>query len=83
MGRGQHLSWRIQPRVERERLLKIHTIETCGSDRVENQVPAVSGNRARNRHEAIATKKIITEGLLAGARDPRSKPIRGLVRHRV
>ena len=58
-----------------QRLLKIQAIETCGFERVENQVPTMSRNRARNRHEAMATKKIVAKGLLARARNPRSQPI--------
>jgi hypothetical protein len=65
----------MQPGVEGERLLKFQAIETCGLERVENQVPAMSRYRARNRHEAMAMKKIVTEGLLARARYPRSQPI--------
>src|SRR5271165_4689253 len=45
-------SRRMQSRVERERLLKIQAIEACGLERVENQVPTMGRNRARNRHEA-------------------------------
>src|SRR5271165_1272131 len=60
-------SRRMQSRVERERLLKIQAIEACGLERVENQVPTMGRNRARNRHEAMATKKIVAEGLLARA----------------
>jgi hypothetical protein len=65
----------MQPGVEGERLLKFQAIETCGLERVENQVPAARGDGAGNRHEAIAMKKIVTEGLLARARNPRSQPI--------
>src|ERR1700733_15489509 len=69
------LSGRMQPGVEGERLLKFQAIETCGLEQVENQVPAMSRYRARNRHEAMATKTIIAKGLLARARNPRSQPI--------
>src|SRR5580692_6998594 len=69
------LSRRMQSRVERERLLRLHAIETCGLERVEDQVPAMSGHGARNRHEAMATKKIVAESLLACAQSPRSQPI--------
>src|ERR1700733_9370298 len=65
------LSGRMQPGVEGERLLKFQAIETCGLEQVENQVPAMSRYRARNRHEAMATKKIIAKGLLARGRNPR------------
>jgi len=65
----------MQPGVEGERLLKFQAIETCGLERVENQVPAMSRYRARNRHEAMATKTIIAKGLLARGRNPRSQPI--------
>jgi hypothetical protein len=60
----------MQPGVEGERLLKFQAIETCGLERVENQVPAMSRYRARNRHEAMATKTIIAKGLLARGRNP-------------
>ena len=72
---GKLASRRMQSRVEREGLLKIQAIETCGVTRIENQVPAVSGHRARNRHEAMETKKIVAEGLLARAHSPRTQPI--------
>ena len=61
----------MQPGVEREKLLKFQAIETRGLEQVENQVPAMSRYRARNRHEAMATKKIIAKGLLARGRNPR------------
>ena len=75
-------SRRVQSRVERERLLKLQAIESCGLERVENQVPAMSGHRARNRHEAMATKKIVAEGLLARIEPPVATSW-GLARRRV
>ena len=35
----------------------------------------MGGHRARNRHEAMAAKKVVAEGLLARAWNPRSQPI--------
>ena len=55
----------MQSRVERERLLKLQAIESCGLQRVKDQVPTMGGHHARNRHEAMAAKKIVAEGLLA------------------
>src|ERR1700751_2741340 len=72
---GTRISRRMQSRVEREPLLKLQAIESCSLNRVENQVPAMGGHRARNRHEAMVTKKIVAKGLLAGARGPRAQPI--------
>ena len=46
-----------------------------GLDRLENQVPAMRGNRARDRHETLPAEKIVAEGLLARARNPRLQPI--------
>jgi hypothetical protein len=65
----------MQTRVERERLLKLDRIEARSLERVENQVPAVRGDRARNRDEAMVAKKMIAEGLLARAYNSRSQPI--------
>ena len=67
----------MQSRVQREGLLKLQAVETGGLKRIEDQVPAMRGNRARNRHEAMPTKKIVAEGLLARARNPWSQPIGG------
>jgi hypothetical protein len=47
----------MESRVEGEGLLKLQAIETPGLDRVEDQVPTMGRNRARNRYEAKATKK--------------------------
>ena len=66
---------RVQAWVERERLLKIEGIETGGPYRLENQVPAMGRYCARNRHEAMATKKAVAKGLLARARRPRPQPV--------
>ena len=65
----------MQPRVERERLLKLQDIEALALERVENQVPAVPGDRARNRHETMVAKKSVAEGLLARAHNPWNQPI--------
>src|SRR5271156_6481716 len=65
----------VQSRVERERLLKLQAIESCGLERVENQVPATLGDRARNHEEAMLTEKIVAKGLLARARNSRNQPI--------
>ena len=70
----------MQPGVERERLLKIQAVKTSGLERVENQVPAARGDGAGNRHEAMATKKIIAKGLLARARNPPVAASWGLAR---
>ena len=72
----------MQPGVEGERLLKFQAIETCGLERVENQVPAMSRYRARNRHEAIAMKKIVAE-VLGSRSEPPVAANWGLARRRV
>ena len=71
----------MQSRVESERLLKIQAVKTCGLKRVKNQIPAMSGYCARNRHKAMTTKKVVTKGLLARARNPGTQPIG--IRHNI
>ena len=64
----------MQSRIECKRLLKLQAIESCALEWVDDHVPAMSGHHARDRHEAMVTKKIIAEIQLAGARNPRSQP---------
>ena len=64
----------MQSRIERERLLKLQAIEACGLRRVKDQVPAMLGDRAWDRDEAVAAEKIVAEGLLACARSSRNQP---------
>jgi hypothetical protein len=65
----------MQSRIEREGLLELQAVETCGLDRVEDQVPTVCGNRARNRHEAMATETLVAKRLLPRARNSWPQPI--------
>ena len=65
----------MQSRVEREGLLKVQAVETGGLERIEDQVPAMRGDRARDRHEAVVSKKLVAKRLLACARNSWPQPI--------
>ena len=65
----------VQPRIKCETLL-LHIIEmTSCSIRIEDQVPAVSGNGRWYQAEQVILQELITESLLTGAMRSWDEPI--------
>ena len=68
--------WRMQPRIEREGLLRSENGAGRRRARVEDQVPAMGRDHARHQHDAVPRQQGIAEGLLAGTGDAGPQPVR-------
>lgn len=67
---------RMQSRVEGKRFLEFQRIGTRRNSCRKDQIPAMRGDSARDRDEAVLPKQVVPEGLLTRSGDAWVQPVR-------